>query len=419
MPHFNFALTRRTQQNSLSMVLAKSPMRLSPRDLSELDSYKYSGKDYSLASKYFMQRYWSIVVELLPKTIAPNMLTAAGFACSTSTSVLLFVLSLLSNDPYPNWVWAYAAVSLFVYQTLDAIDGKQARRTGCGSPLGELFDHGCDALFTPLMCTTVCLAVGFTPAESFTYCFIVTTGLFLSLYEQFCTGTLDLGYINGPVEGILVACVCFLWSAIVGPQWWATPFASPLIDTGITIGSYQLAITKPNDITMFIGYAGGLVTMATNLLHAFMRPVSHDKIHRNTALLPQLTIAGMVAYIAWAAHGVLNGPFPFALELMYGFLTSYTVTRMTVCRLCRKMYHPFSMPHRVISVVLLVVVLMTQFSATSGRISILLVSNIFAICTVLTLAAYVVMIGGVFVQVARYLKINIITMTPEQRSRNL
>jgi len=38
------------------------------------------------------------------------------------------------------------AVGLFIYQTLDAIDGKQARRIQCSSPLGELFDHGCDAL---------------------------------------------------------------------------------------------------------------------------------------------------------------------------------------------------------------------------------------------------------------------------------
>ena len=38
------------------------------------------------------------------------------------------------------------AAGLFIYQTLDAIDGKQARRIQCCSPLGELFDHGCDAL---------------------------------------------------------------------------------------------------------------------------------------------------------------------------------------------------------------------------------------------------------------------------------
>ena len=35
---------------------------------------------------------------------------------------------------------------MFLYQTLDAIDGKQARRTGSSNALGELFDHGCDSL---------------------------------------------------------------------------------------------------------------------------------------------------------------------------------------------------------------------------------------------------------------------------------
>jgi phosphatidylglycerophosphate synthase len=39
-------------------------------------------------------------------------------------------------------------MGLFVYQTLDAIDGKQARRTGSSNALGELFDHGCDSMST-------------------------------------------------------------------------------------------------------------------------------------------------------------------------------------------------------------------------------------------------------------------------------
>jgi phosphatidylglycerophosphate synthase len=41
---------------------------------------------------------------------------------------------------------------LFIYQTLDAIDGKQARRTKSNSPLGELFDHGCDGVSTGTHC---------------------------------------------------------------------------------------------------------------------------------------------------------------------------------------------------------------------------------------------------------------------------
>ena len=38
------------------------------------------------------------------------------------------------------------ALSVFAYVNLDCMDGKQARRTGSSSPLGQLFDHGCDAL---------------------------------------------------------------------------------------------------------------------------------------------------------------------------------------------------------------------------------------------------------------------------------
>lgn len=46
----------------------------------------------------------------------------------------------------PSWAYLQAALGLFLYQTLDATDGKQARRTNSASPLGELFDHGCDSM---------------------------------------------------------------------------------------------------------------------------------------------------------------------------------------------------------------------------------------------------------------------------------
>lgn len=40
---------------------------------------------------------------------------------------------------------------------MDAIDGKQARRTGTSSPLGELFDHGCDAINLMVQINVYCL----------------------------------------------------------------------------------------------------------------------------------------------------------------------------------------------------------------------------------------------------------------------
>ena len=54
----------------------------------------------------------------------------------------------LSIFQLPGWTLVTAALGLFIYQALDAIDGKQARRTGSATPLGELFDHGCDSLST-------------------------------------------------------------------------------------------------------------------------------------------------------------------------------------------------------------------------------------------------------------------------------
>ena len=43
-------------------------------------------------------------------------------------------------------MYLLTGLGIFLYQSLDAIDGKQARRTNSSSPLGELFDHGCDSV---------------------------------------------------------------------------------------------------------------------------------------------------------------------------------------------------------------------------------------------------------------------------------
>jgi phosphatidylglycerophosphate synthase len=39
----------------------------------------------------------------------------------------------------------------FVARLLDEMDGKQARKTGNSSPVGLLFDHGCDSFSSSLL----------------------------------------------------------------------------------------------------------------------------------------------------------------------------------------------------------------------------------------------------------------------------
>ena len=65
--------------------------------------------------------------------------------------VLLFIGLIVIEEiivllKVSGWIPLALAITMFMYQTLDAIDGKQARRTGSSNALGELFDHGCDSL---------------------------------------------------------------------------------------------------------------------------------------------------------------------------------------------------------------------------------------------------------------------------------
>lgn len=62
-----------------------------------------------------------------------------NFGAGVATSTTLYFQA-------PGWAYIVIAIGLFIYQSLDAVDGKQARRTNTASPLGELFDHGCDAV---------------------------------------------------------------------------------------------------------------------------------------------------------------------------------------------------------------------------------------------------------------------------------
>ncbi|XP_020393240.1 choline/ethanolaminephosphotransferase 2 [Zea mays] len=72
----------------------------------------------------------------------PNMITLTGFMFLLTSAFLGFLYSPHLDTTPPRWVHLAHGLLLFLYQTFDAVDGKQARRTNSSSPLGELFDHG-------------------------------------------------------------------------------------------------------------------------------------------------------------------------------------------------------------------------------------------------------------------------------------
>lgn len=148
------------------------------------------------------------------------MITLIGLVLQAVAMAAAWAYSpLMTNTELPGWTGVLAAFSLFTYSTLDNMDGKQARRTGSSSPLGLLFDHGCDALNASLIgWVTVAML---TAADAGTwkpfalFC-IPTIPFFINTWEEYHTGELVLPVINGPNEGLMGTVTFSLLTAFFG-----------------------------------------------------------------------------------------------------------------------------------------------------------------------------------------------------------
>ncbi|XP_038637072.1 cholinephosphotransferase 1 isoform X2 [Scyliorhinus canicula] len=123
--------------------------------------------------------------------------------------------------PAPAYVYILCGLGLFIYQSLDAIDGKQARRTNSSSPLGELFDHGCDSFSTVMVGLGTCLAVhlGTDPDLMFFCCFVGVFMFYCAHWQTYVSGSLRFGKIDVTEVQICIMLIFFL-SAIGGATLW-------------------------------------------------------------------------------------------------------------------------------------------------------------------------------------------------------
>jgi ethanolaminephosphotransferase len=118
--------------------------------LQNLRLYRYSSVDLSPVTYYILRHWWDLAARAFPLWMAPNLITLAGlgFILLNVASLVVYIPDLIG--PAPSWVYYSFALGLFLYQTFDNVDGRQARRTGTSSALGHIFDHTIDSLNCPL-----------------------------------------------------------------------------------------------------------------------------------------------------------------------------------------------------------------------------------------------------------------------------
>ncbi|XP_037792636.1 choline/ethanolaminephosphotransferase 1-like isoform X3 [Penaeus monodon] len=249
--------------------------QLDDSQLRRLEEHKYSCMSVSLMDP-LMQKWWCWLVEQCPLTLAPNLITITGLAINIFTSLILVYYSPDAKQEVPRWACFLCAFGLFIYQSLDAIDGKQARRTGTSSPLGELFDHGCDSLSTVFVSLGVSCSVrlGMLPYWMFFQCMMAVTLFYCAHWQTYVSGTLRFGYID-VTEAQFGVMAIHMVSVILGPEFWAmkgTSVLSPVVPLSlILVPAVLIAWKSPEglflqDPTIYLLTFGCVAARVTNRL---------------------------------------------------------------------------------------------------------------------------------------------------------
>ncbi|XP_067627823.1 cholinephosphotransferase 1 isoform X6 [Eurosta solidaginis] len=195
---------------------------LSPQQLKKLSEHKYSCSSNSLLDPW-LQPWWNWLVSMTPLWLAPNLITIIGLIVNIVTTLILVYYSPDGRSAPPGWTSLLCAFGLFVYQSLDSIDGKQARRTNTSSPLGELFDHGCDSISTVFVALSACIScqLGHYPNWLFFQCFCAIALFYCAHWQTYVSGTLRFGKID-VTEAQFTIIVIHVISAVFGSDVWQT-----------------------------------------------------------------------------------------------------------------------------------------------------------------------------------------------------
>ena len=158
------------------------------QNLANLKKHKYNSTGYSYLDLVLNKLIWEPIVQFLPRSLAPNLITVIGLTFMVLGYLLMAYYDTTFDKQPPAWVVFFGAFCNFAYQTLDAIDGKQARRIGLSSPLGMLMDHGCDSISATILFLTLMqgLALG---VNSYTFIMMATIHIafFLAMWEEYHT----------------------------------------------------------------------------------------------------------------------------------------------------------------------------------------------------------------------------------------
>lgn len=247
------------------------PLPLTPEGLRNIRNHQYQAGSYTWLDCR-LNPIWEYLTNLLPLWLAPNVLTVTGGVHCFALFVAMWWVNPGMNDDmlYNDWWFLFNAGCITIYYTLDCMDGKQARRTGSSSPLGQLLDHGIDTVAMLALLSSLQACLGTKSNVYLVMQVFLQMTFFCAQWEEYYTGTLAAGQF-GVTEGGYGLALINLLHASIDRSVYSRPLSTwlPLLDSEVTL-SDGLAVVWCLGNAVMIGLCISRVRAQLNSRQSFL-----------------------------------------------------------------------------------------------------------------------------------------------------
>ncbi|OIR58020.1 MAG: CDP-alcohol phosphatidyltransferase class-I family protein [Amphiamblys sp. WSBS2006] len=302
-----------------------------PEELAAVEGHRSTTEDSSMASE-MLQPLWDFLAKQVPDRVNPNAITAAGLATTVSQALLLTAANPSFSSALPRALCLASFFSVWLYLTLDAIDGKHARRTGKASPLGHFVDHAADAINSLPLTMIWAQTMQMTRAQTVVLLAVIYSGFLTTTWEEYHTQCLSFGRVSGPTEGILLLSLCMVASAVFSPRVWAfqplSPHVSLSLSGAVVWGSAALL----------------LATHIPNSLRNVKKKTKTGFRKTTAALLGSQSSFGVLLLYGLLRVGSMSSPGFLFFLLSAGSISAQTINEIIFASLAKRKYPPPTPP---------------------------------------------------------------------------
>ena len=297
-----------------------------------LRNYKYKSADSSISYKYIISPLCNHLVKLFPKWVAPNVITISGFFLNLLYFLVTSYYTRLKGGVIPPWACFFSAFCYLIYQILDNIDGKQARRTNSSSALGLLVDHGTDSCTTFFITCGLGSILGLDSIHQFILLWImIIVPFYLNNWEQYVTGELSLPCINGINEGTFLI---FILESLIGFMG-----QDILIDNKINIlgESFQY-----NTFISMVSFCAGIFFGLLSIYKILKLENVTNKIEALIDIFPFIYFLLGFFSIVYLTDSVIVRDYPQLVIVTFGFQFAKMLGLLQLAHLTKARYNPYN-----------------------------------------------------------------------------